>query len=326
MIDTSPYTAISDTDALAQWRRILERTPQPRQEAFLPIEVLLAYGLFWVVDPHRFGGANIASVPPEVHQLAKLLCRSPGSLTSKMLNLDGSRLNAGRLEVPVYQRLSVEPGLFPELYRRVLLAGRLAGLDDLRLPDFLGMLDGKGDLLGQDELGDAEIDTLLEESGEELAALKQVFPFTERDTERVVEHRARLGQHRFARQVLHNYDHQCAFCGFAPRHLPRQRLLVASHIKPWRVSTHRERLDPRNGVAACPVHDSAFDVGLLTVNGGLRIHRSDGLQASLAADNGVPYYFAGQGLRERLIVPGQGAPDRRYLAYHHEHVFQGRGA
>ncbi|WP_407664684.1 HNH endonuclease [Micromonospora tarensis] len=33
-------------------------------------------------------------------------------------------------------------------------------------------------------------------------------------------------------------------------------MLVASHIKPWRVSTHAERLDPRNGLAACPTHDA----------------------------------------------------------------------
>jgi putative restriction endonuclease len=38
------------------------------------------------------------------------------------------------------------------------------------------------------------------------------------------------------------------------------QVLVAGHIKPWKPS---ERLDPRNGLAACPSHDVAFDTGLL---------------------------------------------------------------
>ena len=42
-------------------------------------------------------------------------------------------------------------------------------------------------------------------------------------------------------------------------------MLLAGHIKPWRDSTHRERLDLSNGLAACPSHDVAFDTGLLTV-------------------------------------------------------------
>jgi len=49
-------------------------------------------------------------------------------------------------------------------------------------------------------------------------------------------------------------------------------MLLAGHIKPWKDSTPAERLDLRNALAACPAHDVAFDTGLLTVNGGLRIH------------------------------------------------------
>ena len=34
----------------------------------------------------------------------------------------------------------------------------------------------------------------------------------------------------------------------------------------------------RNGVAACGVHDAAFDTGLITVNGGLRVHKAHRLK------------------------------------------------
>lgn len=49
-------------------------------------------------------------------------------------------------------------------------------------------------------------------------------------------------------------------------------MLVASHLEPWRDSAPAERLDALNGLTACPTHDVAFDTGLLTVDGGPRIH------------------------------------------------------
>lgn len=75
---------------------------------------------------------------------------------------------------------------------------------------------------------------------------------------------------------------------------------MASHVKPWRDSTNQERTDPRNGVAACPVHDAAFDAGLLTVNGGLRIHHSEPLRHSLAHDEGSSRFFGQDAIVERL--------------------------
>jgi putative restriction endonuclease len=43
-------------------------------------------------------------------------------------------------------------------------------------------------------------------------------------------------------------------------------MLLASHTKPWGDSFSRERLIYRNGLAACPAHDAAFDSGLLSVD------------------------------------------------------------
>jgi putative restriction endonuclease len=139
----------------------------------------------------------------------------------------------------------------------------------------------------------------------------------------LVEQAVRLGQHRFAKEVLDNYQHSCAFCGFAPRSIPTNRLLVASHIKPWAASDDHERLDPSNGLAACPTHDAAFDSGLITVNGGLKVHRAPPLVASSATDPGVSDYF-GEALRPVLLVPEGGrAPGGGYLSWHHQHVYQG---
>lgn len=322
--ELSDYLDLTDEQARDQWRQVIARVPRPRQEAFLPVETILAFALFFQVNPHSYGGANIASAPAEIHLLAAVSSRTAGSFTSKMLNLDGSRANAGQLEPEVYLRLSSELDLFLTLYQRVLDAARAVGISEDRLPDFLGVgRAARMTVLGQEELGDAEIDVLLDEQRGTVRSMMEAFAFTERQTTKLVEHRARLGQHRFARQVLGNYGHRCAFCGFAPHSLRHAGLLVASHIKPWRASSDRERLDPRNGVAACPVHDSAFDSGLLTVNGGFRIHRSAPLEASLAADSGTERYFGESVLGQRLLVPEHGAPTRAYLDYHHRHVFRG---
>ena len=79
----------------------------------------------------------------------------------------------------------------------------------------------------------------------------------------------------------------------------------------------------RNGLAACPMHDAAFDQGYLTVNGGYRIHRASVLEQSLIKDQGVLYYF-GEILQARLLLPDQAKkPEVTYLTYHREHIFKG---
>jgi len=167
----------------------------------------------------------------------------------------------------------------------------------------------------------------LREGATDIALLHERLGLGEPETVRLIEQRVRIGQHRFAKHVLDNYDHTCVFCGFAPRHLHGRGLLLASHIKPWKDSDNRERLDPANGLAACPVHDRAFDSGLLMVNGGLRIHRSESLVESIGEDVRVDDYFGDRSLASTLIVPpGALPPDRRYLDYHRDHVFEQRAA
>ena len=72
--------------------------------------------------------------------------------------------------------------------------------------------------------------------------------------------------------MLSNWGQRCAFCGLNPSTSGARRILVAGHIKPWKDSAPGERLDPRNGLAACASHDVAFDVGLLTVGPALQVH------------------------------------------------------
>jgi putative restriction endonuclease len=142
------------------------------------------------------------------------------------------------------------------------------------------------------------------------------------ETERILLAAARVGQHVFARQVLANCGSRCVFCGLRPSSFGATRMLLAGHIKPWKDSTPAERLDPRNGLAACPVHDVAFDTGMLTVNGGLRIHLARPLADAIRTDPLARQYYGRPPLREVILLPeGAHAPARRYLDWHRQKVF-----
>ncbi|WP_334078438.1 HNH endonuclease [Microbulbifer sp. M83] len=82
------------------------------------------------------------------------------------------------------------------------------------------------------------------------------LPASETERQTLVD--ARIGQGQFRRDLL-SYWGQCAVTGIA-----EPLLLRASHIKPWRESDNRERLDPYNGLLLSAHLDAAFDSGLIS--------------------------------------------------------------
>ena len=54
--------------------------------------------------------------------------------------------------------------------------------------------------------------------------------------------------------------------------MTEQRLLIASHIKPWRAATNGERLNGHNGILLSPHVDALFDEHLLTFEDDGRMH------------------------------------------------------
>jgi putative restriction endonuclease len=143
----------------------------------------------------------------------------------------------------------------------------------------------------------------------------------ERETERILLAAARVGQHVFAGAVLTNCGHQCVFCGFSPPP-GSKRLLLAGHIKPWKDSSSGERLDARNGLAACALHDVAFDTGMITVNGGLRIHLAGSLADAVQTDPLTRHYYGRPPLRDTILLPdGALPPGRKYLDWHRQKIF-----
>lgn len=83
--------------------------------------------------------------------------------------------------------------------------------------------------------------------------------------------KSRIGQSIFKKALL-AVEKKCRLCGVS-----NERLLVASHIKPWSQSNHKERLDVNNGLLLCPNHDALFDKGFISFNGDGTILISDSL-------------------------------------------------
>ena len=76
--------------------------------------------------------------------------------------------------------------------------------------------------------------------------------------ERTQLYRARIGQGEYRRNLL-------ALCPFCPITLVSDdRLLIASHIKPWVASNDIEKIDSLNGFMLTPTFDRLFDRGFLS--------------------------------------------------------------
>ncbi len=130
------------------------------------------------------------------------------------------------------------------------------------------------------------------------------------DTTRRVEVEVRKKQYIFRRMVLSSYSSVCCMSG-----LSEPRLLVASHIVPWKDDVEN-RLNPRNGLCLSMLHDKAFDLGLLTVDSDYRVAVSPELsklnndkfiQETLVACHG-----------KLITLPEKFHPSKEFLDWHRQ--------
>lgn len=322
----SDFLEPSDQSLRMEWRSVLARqavAPRQRQVNFVPSEVVLCLCASLLVDHSRFGSGSAHRAGFPVQELARLYKRPPTSILAKMANLDGTRTNGGRHELEVSARMSSDSALLQDVYIRIVRAARAEGINRDSLPDFLELEHG-GTLwlAGQEELVSSEIESELEGTIEKWARDRTDVPIEV--TQRVLASTVRIGQHRFARAVMSNHGNRCVFCGMSSvvGGRRRPRMLTASHIKPWRDSSNKERLDHLNGLAACPTHDVAFDTGLITVTEDLSITYAQDLERALEEDEPLRRAFGKPPLADKLILPsGADLPDHGYLGWHRTKIF-----
>ena len=124
----------------------------------------------------------------------------------------------------------------------------------------------------------------------------------------------RIKQQFFRRAVLSSYRGRCCISG-----LTETRLLVASHIVPWRVDK-KNRLNPSNGLCLSAIHDKAFDSGLITISDNLRVVLSKELRGR--REDFVKRVFLP--LDDQPIeLPERFAPYPEFLSAHRTSVFLG---
>ena len=78
------------------------------------------------------------------------------------------------------------------------------------------------------------------------------------ETEKLTLTKARIGQGEYRRKLLE----LCPFCPITL--VSDDRLLIASHIKPWASSNDFEKKDPKNGFMLTPTFDFLFERGFLS--------------------------------------------------------------
>ena len=104
-----------------------------------------------------------------------------------------------------------------------------------------------------------DLDSLAGNSAIETIQAEEIYAPGVTDTERDYLVAARVGQGKFRRELLARFAGACPITG-----IKQDQLLLASHIKPWKVCNNAERLDPMNGILLSALADRLFDKGLVS--------------------------------------------------------------
>jgi len=122
----------------------------------------------------------------------------------------------------------------------------------------------------------------------------------------------RIKQRFFRRAILSSYRGRCCMSG-----LTDSRLLIASHIVPWR-SDKANRLNPSNGLCLSAIHDRAFDKGLICLADDFTIIISDDLKrCGDVFVKEVLLPLNGQ----KIEPPERFAPQPEFVAWHRNSIF-----
>lgn len=125
----------------------------------------------------------------------------------------------------------------------------------------------------------------------------------------------RIKQEFFRRAVLASYRGRCCISGVSD-----PRLLVASHIVPWR-DDKANRLNPSNGLCLSAIHDKAFDHHLFSLTDDYRVVLSKGLELTNDALLRKVFWEVQD---HKITLPERFLPDPVFVQRHRE-VMQIRG-
>lgn len=117
----------------------------------------------------------------------------------------------------------------------------------------------------------------------------------------------RDGQIKYRQDLFSQFGH----CPFSK--IDDEKLLIASHIKPWAVCDEHEKVDPNNGFMLSPLFDKLFDKGYISFENNGQLKISNWLSSANRAR--IDFHFDINDLKlnpQRLL----------YLDYHRKNVFK----
>jgi putative restriction endonuclease len=246
-------------------------------------QLLVAFNLYCQMPFGKMHSRN-----PEIVKYAELIGRTPSALAMKLTNiasLDPAITSSGR------KGLEGASAADKAMWQEMQADWKHFAIEAQQAASNLGASADVTPAIGD----------MLDESADYTGSNKTVLTTT------------RIGQNFFRRSVLSAYDYRCCITGLA---VPK--LLVASHIVPWR-DDKANRLNPRNGLCLSMLHDKAFDVGIITIADDMTVRVS-----KKHAPNDDHFFdsalFAYEG--KPVVLPGKFRPHKEFLAYHRQHIFE----
>ncbi len=240
-------------------------------------ELILAINLYCKIP---FG--KIHQNNPEIIHFAKLIGRTPGSISFKLGNFgsfDPSLKERGVGGLPNASKLDKE--VWDEFYNnweeRTFESERLRAQFEKK-------------------------------SLEQLIDLSDIEIKEGKEKERLVK--MRVNQSFFRSMILASYNFTCCVTG-----IKNTNLLLASHISPWSNDV-ANRLNPRNGLCLNALHDKAFDSFLITITPNFKIQLSKKIKAESKNKSVEENFIRFDG--QEIILPQKFLPDEKFLLQHNK--------
>lgn len=120
---------------------------------------------------------------------------------------------------------------------------------------------------------------------------------------------SRVGQGDYREKLIS----ECTFCPFTD--VNDERLLIASHIKPWAKSNDKEKIDPKNGFVFTPTYDKLFDKGFISFSDMKELQVSPWISPMNQKRLGI---YNGKVISKLPLDKER----TQYLEYHRENVFK----
>jgi len=122
--------------------------------------------------------------------------------------------------------------------------------------------------------------------------------------------KAREGQGKYRQLILEEFPAGCVFTKITD-----ERLLIASHIKPWIDSNDEEKIDRHNGLLLSPTFDRLFDQGFITFQNDGVVNTSPYIS---------PLNWRKIGLQDNKKFELERNEKReKFLEYHRRNIFKG---